>query len=122
MKSAAIAMAAMMAPADAGAGGCTSIPKIWLEDQRESGMPHLELMAELPSGCTGQYQIALTRQQGTNRNATRQSGPLPKDGEGPVVLSRITMNDAPGARILIEIEVSIDNGMVIRHSIERPAG
>lgn len=115
-------VAAMLAQAGAGAAGaCPSIPKVWIADQIEDGMRRLALMAELPEGCTGRYQISLQREQNGNRNASSQGGMLPEQHEGPVLLSSLSVNEAPGASLTIEIEVLFDDGMVLRQSLERPA-
>lgn len=101
-----------------GAGACSSIPKVWLDDTTEDGMRRLDLMAELPEGCAGHYQITLQREHDGNRNASKQAGELPTDQQGPVALSSMSINDLPEANLTIGIEVTLDDGMVIRQTIE----
>jgi hypothetical protein len=107
-----IAAVAVIWSADAMA--CTSLPKLWVEDEPKGELRSYSLMVELPDGCSGTYEMQIVRNHGGNRNATRQRGNLPIPAGEPILLSSTTINDMAGVEITAEIIT--DTGVRILYS------
>jgi hypothetical protein len=112
-------LAAITALWGAEAMACSSLPKLWIEDEARGDHRSYSLMVELPEGCSGTYEMQIIREQGGNRSATRQRGNLPETTGTPVMLSATTINDASGVEI--KAEITTDTGVRILYSAGQAA-
>lgn len=99
---------------------CETLPKLWISDEDQAGLRAYSLKVELPEGCRGTYELALTREQNGNRSATRQSGQLPETYGEDVTLSRVTINDPEAATI--EARLVLNSGLEILHTVKAAQG